>query len=61
MEYTEDETFKRLSRAPFCEIRKLWNSSREYGGLTLEELSRLGWTHREYIDEHYRRWRNNEL
>jgi len=61
MEYTEDETFKRLSRASFCEIRNLWNSSREYGGLTLEELSRLGWTHQEYIDEHYRRWRNNEL
>ena len=61
MDSTEDDTFNRLKRASFYDVRKVWNERRNYGGLTEEYLKELGWTHQEYIQEHYRRWKNNEL
>ena len=61
MEYTENDTFNRLKRAPFYKVRKIWNDHRNNGGMTEKQIKDLGWTHAEYIDEHYRRWKNNEL
>lgn len=60
MDYTEDDTFKKLSRASFYEVYRIWKENKPTY-TAKGPIGDTGWTWEEYIEEHYKRWYTNEL